>query len=100
FVLAQQVVMDFRFKIFRVGLGDIEIDVIPIGDFGFQDFGVAKDETGLVILDEQAVGVAVRIGGVVVGGVIVDGPAEELEMAIGADGVGVEKIHHAEFAEA
>jgi len=53
-----------------------------------------------LVLDDGAVGVAARVGGVVVGAVVVDGPVHELHVAVGAGGVDVEDVGRRHLADA
>ena len=41
-----------------------------------------------------------RVGGIIVCAVVVDGPVDELKMGVGAHGIYVKEIRHAEFANA
>ena len=54
----------------------------------------------VVVLDEAADGVAAGVGGVVPRAFIVDGPVEELQMAIGENLIHVEDVGQTHFAGA
>ena len=75
-----------------------EIDAV--GDFRHEGFGETESPVAVFEVGGEADGVAASVGGVVVGAVVVGGPVEELEVSVGADGIDVEEIGHAELAEA
>ncbi len=52
-----------------------------------------------MVLEDGGVGVAAGVGGIVPGAVVVDGPVEELQVAVGADGVDVEVVGQAHLAD-
>ena len=71
-----------------------------VGDRGHQHLAEAGRPGAVVVFRHQPVRVAARVGGVIVGAVVHDGPVHELEMAVAADRVQVEEIHRAHLAQA
>src|ERR1700751_561659 len=90
----------FEFKICGAGAGDVCVEIDSVRDFGHQRFGEANGPPMIVVFEDHAVGVAARVGGVVVGAIVVDGPIEELEVAVVAVGIEIEEIRHGEFSYA
>ena len=89
-----------EFEIFGSCARDIRIEIDAIRHFGHQRFGEASREPVVVVFENHAIGVAARVCGVVVRAVVVHSPVQELQVAIGAPGVEVEEVGHAEFADA
>ena len=98
--LRDQAVAKFVFEVFRVDLPGPPDEIDAVGDFRHEGFGETESPVAVFVVGGEADGVAARVGGVVPGAVVVGGPVEELEVRVGADGVDVEEIRHAEFAEA
>src|SRR5579864_8890797 len=73
--------------------------VDPVSDLGHEGFREAKSPISILEFGNRANGVAARIGSVVVGAVVVDGPVRKLKMSVGSHRILVEEIDHAEFAE-
>jgi len=90
----------FVFEVFGVGLPGLPNKVDSVGDFGHESFGEAEAPVAIFEVGGEADRVAAGVSGVVVGAVVVGGPVDELEVSVGADGIEVEKVGHAEFAEA
>src|SRR5262249_45465491 len=61
---------------------------------------LTKTRTPILILkfDHNAVGIAARIGSVIVSAIIIESPIEELQMAVAADRVLIKKICRAKLA--
>ena len=78
----------------------IPFEIDAVGYFRHQSFGKTHAPVSILIFNYQAVSIAARVGGVVVGAVVVDGPVRELEMAVAADRVDVEEVRHAELPRA
>src|SRR5579862_1201409 len=90
----------FEFEIFGARTSDVCVEIDSVGDLGHQRFGEANGPPVIVVLKDHAVGVAARVRGVVVGAVVVDGPIEKLQVAIGAVGIHVEEIDHIGLSDA
>ena len=73
--------------------------VDPVSDLGHEGFREAKSPISILEFGNRANGVAARIGSVVVGAVVVDGPVRKLKMGVRAHRILVEEIGHAELAE-
>ena len=71
-----------------------------VSNLGHQRFGETDDVVFVVIFQKRREGEATRVGGVIVGAVIVHGPVHELKIAIGAVSVRVEEIDKTHFPEA
>ncbi len=99
-LVRNQAVAEFVFEIFRVDLPGLPDEIDSVGDFRHESFGEAESPVAVFEVGGEADGVAAGVGGVVPGAVVVGGPVDELEVSVGADGVDVEEIRHAEFAEA
>ena len=90
----------FVFEILGVDLPGPPDQVDAVGDFRHEGFGETESPVAVFVVGGEADGVAAGVGGVVPGAVVVGGPVEELEVRVGADGIDVEEIRHAELAEA
>ena len=88
------------FKVFRVGLPRLPHQINSVRDLGHEPLGKAEAPVAIFIIGGRADGVAARVGCVVVGAVVVDGPVGELKVGIRANRIDIKKIHHAELSEA
>ena len=99
-LFGNEAVTQFVFEVFGVGLPGLPDEIDPVGDFWHESFGEAEAPVAVFEVGGEADGVAASVSGVVVGAVVVSGPVDELEVSVGANGIEVEKVGHAEFAEA
>ena len=90
----------FEFVILGMDMPGLPDQIDTVGDFRQQRFDDAKAPVGVVVLRHQADGVAAGVGGVIPGAVVVGGPVDELQVGVGPDRVGVEKIGKTELPEA
>src|SRR5580700_572196 len=90
----------FEFEVFGARAGDVRVEIDSIRDLGHQGYRQARCKPAVVIFKKNAVGVAARVRGVVVGAVIVDGPIHELQAAVGAERIHVEEIDYVELSDA
>jgi len=90
---------ELELHILSTGAADGPVEVDAVGGGGHGGETVAGGPVFVVVFKDAGVGVAAGIGGVVPGSVVVDGPIEELEVAVGADGVDVEVVGEAHLAE-
>ena len=98
--LGNHAVTQFVFEIFRVRLPRLPDQIDAVGDLGHESFGEAKSPVAVFVVGGKADGIAASVGGIVPGAVVIDRPVEELEVSVGADGIDIEEIGHAELAEA
>src|SRR5581483_542926 len=75
-------------------------EVNSVRNPGHERFGETESPVAIFIVEDGSDGVSARVGGVVPGAIVVDGPVDELEVRVGAGGVQIEKIRHAELADA
>ena len=54
----------------------------------------------IIVFDDGSIGVAARIGRVVVDSVVIHGPIEKLQMVVAAAGIVIEEIREVEFPDA
>jgi len=88
----------FEFQVCRARAGDVRIEIDAVCNLGHQRLEKAGGKPAIVIFDHGAIGITAGVGRVVVGAVVVHRPIQELEMAVAAPGIGVDKIDHAEFS--
>src|SRR6202035_3767908 len=86
-----------EFKILGVGAAEVSIEVDAVGNLGHEPLGKTGGPMTVVIFEHGRVREAARIGSVVVGSVVVDRPVQELEVAIGAVGIEIEKLRQTEL---
>src|SRR5690349_8854372 len=89
----------FILEVFRMGLPGFPHQINSIGHLGHERLGETKTPIMVFVVRRRANCVPTRIGGVVIGAIVVDGPVGELKMSIRAHRILVEEIHHAEFSE-
>jgi len=92
--------MHFEFNVFRARPAHVRIQVDSIRDFRHEPFRKPHRPSPVVILEYGAKCEPARVRGVVVRSVIVHSPVHELEISVAAVAIQIEKIRHAEFAEA
>ena len=90
----------FELEILGARTRQVGIEMNAVGLFRHERFGEAHRPAAVVVFEDCAIGVAAGVGGIVVGAVVVDRPVEELEVAVGAPGIEVEKVREAEFSDA
>ena len=98
--LRPQVAAKLELHVLGVGEREVSLELDAVGDRGHGGFGKAHAPVAVFEVGDQAPGVAAGIGGVVVGAIVVDGPVEELGVAVTTNGVQIEEIRHAELASA
>ncbi len=96
----QEKMTQLEFNILRAGAAQVGVEVNAVRHLGHQRFRESHGPMPVVVFHHCGVGKTARIRGIVVGAVIVERPVHELEIAVRAVRVHVEKIHQAEFSEA
>ena len=91
--------MKLEFGIRAVGLAQIPDKRSAILGAREKHFGESHSPWRALVLGVNSPGVSSRIGGKVIGAVLVDGPVQKLQMAVAAEGVVVEIICDGEFAD-
>ena len=89
-----------EFQVLRARSRNVGVEVLVVGHLRHQRFGKTRRPPAIVVLQHCAVGVAARVGGVVVGAVRVYRRVEELQVTVGAIGIHIEEIYQIELAEA
>ena len=97
---AEDAVAQFEFHVLAAGAAQVPVEVDAVGDGGHQGEAVAGGPGFVVVLGDGGVGVAAGVGGVVPCAVVVGGPVQELQVAVGADAVEVEDVGQAHLADA
>ena len=87
-------------QVFRTRPRNVGVEVLVVGHLRHQRFGKTRRPPVIVVLQHRAVGVAARVGGVVVGAVRVYCRVEELQVTVGGIGIHIEEIDQIELAEA
>src|SRR5262249_11630323 len=90
---------EFELEVLAARSAERPVEIDAIGDGGHGGEGIARRPGTIVILKDRCGGIATGIGRVGPGAVIVDGPVQELEMAVGADVVDVEVVGQAHLAD-
>ena len=94
----QRALAVLEFDVLAAGAMEGVVEVVAVGYGGHEREGVACGEVAIGVLGDEGVGVAAGVGGVVPCAVVIDGPVEELEVGIGADGVEIEEVGEAHAA--
>src|SRR3984885_6755064 len=89
----------FKLPILAAGTTQVPFDVDSVGDRRHQSQGVARGPVYVVVFGDDGVGVATSVGRVVPRTVVIDGPVEELKMAVAADRVDVKIVGQAHPAD-
>jgi hypothetical protein len=100
FAARQEGMMHLEFNVFRVSAAEVRVQIDAVGHLGHQRFRKPHGPVAVVVLHHRGIRVAARVRGVIVGAVVVERPIHELEIAVRAVRVQIEKIHQAEFSEA
>src|SRR6476660_3964834 len=98
--LGQKPFAKFVLEIFGMNLPGLPHQIDAVGNLGHQTFGETESPISVFKVEDRAYCVSASIGSVVPCTVIVGGPIDELKMRVGTDRIDVDKIGHAELAEA
>ena len=96
---AKEPLAEFELHVLAAGPGEGPVEVDAVGGDGHGGEAIAGGPVFIVVLEDGSVGVATGVGGVVPGSVVVDGPVEELEVAVGANGIDVEVVGEAHLTD-
>src|SRR5258708_23610858 len=88
----------FKFNVFRAGAAQVPDEINAIRDFRHKHLAEADAPVAVLKFEDCAVGIAACVGGVVVSAVVVDGPVQELQMAVAADRIEVKEVCRAKLA--
>src|ERR1700688_5183350 len=88
------------FIIFRVNLPRPPHQVNSVRHLRHERFSETEAPVAIFVIGGESYGVTARVGGVIPCPVIVYRPVHEAKMGVGADGIDIEKIGHAELATA
>ena len=98
--IRQHISAKLGFHILGMSAAQVCVKIDSVGHFRHQGFREADRPARIVIFHDGAVGVSAGVRRVVPRAVVVDGPIQELQMAVAAARVVVEEISHAEFPDA
>ncbi len=99
FAFGHEAAAQFELAVLAMRAAERPIHIDAVGNDGHGKDAIAHGPDAIVVLGHAADGVSARVGGVIPGAVVVHGPVHELQMAVSAGAVNVEKVRQRELAD-